>query len=172
MNTTTLKKLFAYDQWAHRQVWRCVETLTPEQFSQPHDYSIGSIRNLMHHMMETDWSMLRFLHPLPSYREEKQQIQSENFPDFASMRQHWEAIQTELDAYIATLTDADLLEAIDGKGFGWNGEVQRWEALESEFNHSLDHRAQVLALLHHLGAATVEQGHYFYLLELQEKQLV
>jgi uncharacterized damage-inducible protein DinB len=45
------RTLFEYTFWMDRQVWDCVLTLTDEQFDEPLDYSIGSIRKHCVHTM-------------------------------------------------------------------------------------------------------------------------
>jgi uncharacterized damage-inducible protein DinB len=48
---------------------------------------------------------------------------------------------------------------------GLSCDNQRWELLMHIANHATDHRAQILAMLHHhFGVKTIEQDMIFYLL--------
>ncbi len=55
MNVTPalVSKMFEYNVWAFDLVWDCVEELSDEQFCQEVDYSRGSIRNQMVHVIST-----------------------------------------------------------------------------------------------------------------------
>ena len=48
--------------------------------------------------------------------------------------------------------------------------IQVWQALYQVANHSTDHRAQVLSLIHRMGGRTIEQDYLGYLFEQQRGQ--
>lgn len=65
---------------------------------------------------------------------------------------------------MATLTDAELDRVVEyisvSRGTQFRNRV--WELLFQWFNHSTDHRAQTLALIHQLGGETSAQDYIFY----------
>ncbi len=68
-------------------------------------------------------------------------------------------------SYLETL-DEELLNAILEYDVPHRGGLKRntrWQILLQGVNHGTDHRAQVLALLHQLGAPTLEQDFMIYL---------
>ena len=46
-----LTALLDFSDWVDARIWRCVDTLEPEQFTQPLAYSVGSIRDQLAHML-------------------------------------------------------------------------------------------------------------------------
>ena len=51
MKPDEIKTIFSYHLWAFERVWGCVSQISDEQFVEEVDYSIGSIRNIVVHMM-------------------------------------------------------------------------------------------------------------------------
>ena len=51
MTPEAIDLLYSYTYWAFERVWDCIMPLTDAQFTQDIDYSIGSIRNHVVHMM-------------------------------------------------------------------------------------------------------------------------
>jgi uncharacterized damage-inducible protein DinB len=87
-----------------------------------------------------------------------------DFPTRDAIRAHWDTIKADWRTCIHNLQD----EMLDGKitFTSINGQMQRtmslWEMLSQMLNHSTDHRAQTLALLHQVGGKTLEQDFIFY----------
>jgi len=51
MNAKEIRKIFDYNFWAFDRIWVCISQLSNEQFIEEIDYSIGSIRNILVHVM-------------------------------------------------------------------------------------------------------------------------
>ena len=51
MKIDEIKTIFDYNFWAFERVWGCVSQISDEQFVQELDYSTGSIRNILVHVM-------------------------------------------------------------------------------------------------------------------------
>lgn len=161
MNPEAIKTLFDYHFGMWDRVWDCVMELTDEQFVQESDYSWRSVRNHLVHAMSTDNRWLA-------------RIQNKSLPDrfepmaFATqdiVRESWNIIRDEVLAYTNSLSQSDLQEMITINLAHRDGEYRnlRWEILSHVVNHGTDHRAQILARLHELGAMTVEQDMILYL---------
>ena len=166
MTANHYRRLFDYNYWAHRRVWGCIVALSDEQFYRPCDYSIGSLREQIAHTMGAEWLFLQRVQgtspsSIPS---------AETHPTRESIRAYWDTLETDWRAYLDGLRD----EQLDGKitYTSLNGKVQRtqplWELLTQILNHSTDHRAQTLALIHQLGGETLEQDFIFYTWEKPE----
>lgn len=160
MNANHYRRLFEYNQWANRRVWECVTALSDEQFSRPCDYSIGSIHEQLVHTMGAEWLFLQRVQGISPTSIPP----AEDYPTRDALRQHWDSIIAGWLTYLDNLHD----EALDGKitFTSFNGRTQRtmplWEMLTQILNHSTDHRAQTLALIHQVGADTIEQDFIFY----------
>lgn len=51
MKPTEIKQIFAYNYWAFERVWQSISQITDEQIVAEIDYSTGSIRNVVVHLM-------------------------------------------------------------------------------------------------------------------------
>ncbi len=155
MNPLAIKTLFDYHYGMYDRIWDIAQGLSPQQFVAETDYSLRSLRNQLLHVIEVDnrWlARLQYL-PLPDFLHES------DFPDQAALRPTWDSIRKGVLAYTQDLTDADLEEVVelDFPQRGGSHRNLRWQILLHVVNHGTDHRAQILALLHELGAPTLEQ---------------
>ncbi len=161
MNADTIRALLEYNYAAHRRLWDGILPLTDEQFVQDVAYSIGSVRNHMVHLINVDLRWLaRLQHaPLP------ERLSEADFTTSEATRQKWSEVETAMLEYAAGLRDADLDETIhyDMPHRGGAKNNLRWQILVHVVNHGTDHRAQVLPILHRLGAPTFEQDLMIYL---------
>jgi len=162
VNADSLRALFAYHFALHRRVWECIDHLTDEQFVQPVDYSIGSVRNHMVHLasVEQRWLSRVAGTPLPD------RLNYDDYPTKAVARAKWDEVEAHFKSYLDGLTDADLdrpitYEMISRRPDPVTSAV--WEILLHVVNHGTDHRAQVLPILHRAGAPTLEQDFMIYL---------
>jgi uncharacterized damage-inducible protein DinB len=90
-----------------------------------------------------------------------------DFPDRASIRQKWAEVEAHVRATLDALTPDDLERQLH-----WPGRppIYVWEALLQVVNHGTDHRAQVLAGLHQLGAPTFMQDFIFHAIETRAEE--
>ncbi|HEX5840736.1 MAG TPA: DinB family protein [Anaerolineales bacterium] len=164
MKTDEIKTIFDYNFWAFERVWRCISQLSDEQFIEKIDYSTGSIRNMIVHMMGTNrtWmSMLRGIEIPP-------RLVAEEFDTCSKTKMKWDDLRKEFIFNLNCLDPEHLEGTIQWEVFshGVKSTNSRWEILLHLANHATDHRAQILALLHqHFHIKTVEQDMIIYLAE-------
>ena len=157
MNADAFRNVYEYHFTINRKIWdKCVMSLTQEQFVQQVDYSIGSVRNQVVHMMNIDdrwFSGLRG-EEVPGF------IKPEDYPNRDIIRQKWDEVETRMRDYLATLTD----EMVASQPFleSENDQTYLWQILWHVANHGTDHRAQTLSLLNHLGVETFPQDYFFF----------
>ena len=157
MNAAAIRHFYNYHFAENRKIFdEYVMPLTQEQFIHTVDYSIGSVRDQIVHMMSADltwFSGLRGLE-LPDF------LNPAEFPDRAGIRTYWNRLEADMRAYLDDLRD-DMLFA---RPFA-EGEDQvliLWQVLLHVVNHGTDHRAQLLRSLHDLGVKTTSQDYIFY----------
>jgi uncharacterized damage-inducible protein DinB len=159
---TLLKTILDYNSWANQQVWNCVQSLSDEQFNQAHAYSVGSVYEQIFHLMSTDFWTLTMLDGSDSSNAPKK----EDFTTRDAIWTRWQEIDTAYHTWLDKATDDDLNREI---GFPETNELTVTgscaEYLVIIENHTTNHRAQILALIHQLGGETCEMGMYYFICE-------
>ena len=166
MNPTSIRTLFGYTYWAFDLVWECIAQLSDEQFLEEINYSTGSIRNHVVHLMSGTNRWVKRLQgdDVPPH------LYYEDFTTRDAVRARWDILRDETLAYVAGLDQKQLNETIPWElpARGLKLENRRWEILQHVANHATDHRSQMLAMLNtRFGIKTVEQDMLFYLLEIK-----
>ncbi len=151
--TQMIKQHIDYNYWAHRRAWACVVALSDDQFTQPLTYSQGSIHNQIVHTMwaEEVWLTRMLDQPQPTYT-------AADFPTRDSIRTYWDDLEARFRTAIEPLDDAELERPVryyNSKGTAF--EQMIIEIVLHVVNHGMDHRAQTLAMMHTLGAETIDQ---------------
>lgn len=159
-NTAYFRRLCDYNAWANRRLWDAASQLNDEQFSQPHDYSIGSVKAQIAHIIWADTLWLNRVlgenrYPLPAEAD---------YPDRESLWARWEAIGKARIAFIEGLKEEDLQRKAVYFAVTDQQEHQTPldEALGHIINHSTDHRAQTLALINTFGISTPPQDMIYF----------
>ena len=161
MNANAFGHFYDYHFTENRKIWDSYVTPLPhEQFTQEVDYSHGSVRDQIVHLMSVDdawFSELRGVEP-------SEQFPLANFDDRESIRGHWDSVEQSMRDYLAELRDEMLFdkpieEPEEDKV------LSVWQVLLHVANHGTDHRAQLLRLLNDLGVKTTSQDYIFYVFD-------
>ncbi len=161
MNAHAFRHFYAYHFTENRKIWDSyIMPLSPEQFTQDVNYSHGSVRDQIVHLMSVDeiwFSELQGLEP------------SEPFPpasidDRNIIRAHWDNVEQRMRDYLAALRD-DMLFDTPIEEPEEDKDLIVWQVLLHVANHGTDHRAQLLRLLNDLGVKTTSQDYVFYAYE-------
>lgn len=161
MTPDYFRSLYEYTFWAQERLWTCMESLTEAQFSLDLGYSQGTLWDQCFHTMSVECWWPHFLHTNEVLFPDADEV-----PTRAAMRARWEPVREEIRQYLSTLTVDELARVV--RAPFWPKErksITVWQALLQVVNHSTDHRAQMLAALHGLGAPTVDQDYLTYLFE-------
>jgi uncharacterized damage-inducible protein DinB len=159
MNADAFRHLYEYHFTVNRKIWeQCIVQLTNEQFQENVGYSIGSARNQVVHMMNIDdrwFSGLRG-EPVPDF------IDPLRYTERTAIREAWDGVEAKMREYLGKLQD----DMLDKQPFYEPDKdtTYLWQILIHLVNHGTDHRAQLLALLNHLGVKTFPQDYYFYVI--------
>ena len=157
MNADAFRHLYDYHFAANRKLWDMwIVELTQEQFEQELDYSVGSVRNHIVHLMNVDRGWFTDLRGVEHLDDD-----SEHLVDRAEIRVRWDKIEQDMRAYLAKIEDdmlftKPLSESPDDVMF-------LWQVLLHVANHGTDHRAQLLRMLHDHGMKTEAQDYFFYI---------
>lgn len=149
-----LRGLFGFNQAMNERLWTIImEHLTDAQFTEVDDYSQGSIRNQIVHMAEAQYYWLRGLLAV----EGLPNLEPESFVTREAARSACQQADRKILDIVSSLSEAELDQMPDG----WSQPV--WVGLMQNAQHATDHRAQILRMLHGLGAPTLEQNFSDYM---------
>lgn len=158
MNAKAFRHFYDYHYNENRKIWdRYVSQLSPEQFTQHADYSHGSVRDQIVHLISCDdtwFSELRGVQP-------SEPPPPADVDDREIVRAYGDRVEQSAREYLAALQD----ETLFGKPIEEPDEDKDlivWQVLLHIVNHGTDHRAQILRLLNDLGVKTEYQDYIFY----------
>ena len=158
MNANAFRHFYGYHFTENRKLWdRFISPLPHEQFTHDVDYSQGSVRDQIVHLMSVDeiwFSELRGVEP-------SEPFPPANFDDREIIRTHWDNVERSMRDYLAELGD-DMLFDKPIEEPEEDKVLIVWQVLLHVVNHGTDHRAQLLRLLNDLGVKTVSQDYIFY----------
>lgn len=161
MNAEAFRHFYNYHLAENRKILEHVAALTFEQFTQKVDYSRGSIREQLVHLVDVEdvWiSELRGAQPSEPLPE------TTEVDDRDAIRSLWDVVERNTRTYLANLRDDQLFSKpiTDPEE---DKDLIVWQVLLHIVNHATDHRAQLLRALHDLGVDTKSQDYIFYVYE-------
>jgi uncharacterized damage-inducible protein DinB len=160
MNANAFRHLYAYHFSENRKIWdNYISLLSDEEFTQHADYSHGSVREQIVHLMSVDEAWFSDLRGVVI----RESIDPATVDDREELRELWNGIEQNMRDYLATLRDELLFEKPFAEGE--DKDLMLWQVLLHVCNHGTDHRAQILRLLHDLGVKTGPQDYVFYAYE-------
>jgi uncharacterized damage-inducible protein DinB len=161
MNADAFRHFYNYHFAENCKVWEHVASLTFEQFTQAVDYSRGSVRDQLVHLLDAEdvwFSELRGAQPADPLPV------TVTADDRDAIRAHWDKVEGNIRAYLANLED-DFLFTKPITDPEEDKNLIVWQVLLHVVNHATDHRAQLLRALHDLGVDTKYQDYIFYVYE-------
>lgn len=147
MHIHDIRTLYDYNRWANNRILATAVRLPAEQFATA---SLGdcNLRDALSHTLlaEVIWRM----------RWQGNPLESMNFPaEFATLEElqtRWQAEAAQLEAFLATLTDADLERPLTYARANGTTETRIfWHLLVHVVNHGTQHRSELALLLTALG---------------------
>ena len=161
MNANALRHFYDYHFIENRKIWfRYIMPLSYEQFTQEVNYSYGSVRNQIVHLMSVDDTWFNELQGV----EPPKPFESAGFDDRNLIRSHWDSVEQNMRDYLSNLQD-DMLLTKPIKEPEEDKVLIVWQVLLHVANHGTDHRAQLLRLLNDLGVKTESQDYIFYIFD-------
>lgn len=156
MNADAFRHFYDYHFAENRNLWESyIAPLSDEQFTQAVDYSHGSLRDQIAHLVNVDFGWFSDLRGV----EISEPIIGDDVDDRDQIRTHWDEVEQQMRGYLGALQD----EMLDDRPLSGEDEnLLLWQILLHVANHGTDHRAQILRLLNDLGVKTVSQDYIFY----------
>ncbi len=157
MNANAFRHFYEYHFTENRKIWeKYISSLSYDQFTQNVDYSHGSVRNQIVHLMNVDDGWFKELQGL----ESTDFLSPANIDEREIIRVHWDRVEQDMRGYLTELQDDMLFQ----KPITWGEDKDLivWQVLIHVANHGTDHRAQLLRILHDLGVKTESQDYIFF----------
>ena len=157
MNANAFHHFYEYHLTENRKIWDSYVTpLSYEQFTQAVDYSHGSVRDQIVHLMSVDDTWFSGLRGV----EIPEPLNPAHFDDRKIIRAHWDNVEQNMRDHLADLRDEMLFE--NPFPDGEDKDLILWQVLLHVANHGPDHRAQLIKVLNDLGVKTTSQDYIFY----------
>lgn len=161
MNANAFRHFYDYHFTENRKIWDSyVAQLSHQQFTQRVDYSHGSVRGQIVHLMSVDDTWFSGLRGV----EIPESLNPADFDDRNIIRAHWDSVEQSMRDYLAELRDDMLFDKLIEEPEE-DKDLIVWQVMLHVVNHGTDHRAQLLRLLNDLGVKTVYQDYIFYVYE-------
>ncbi|MFN8374104.1 MAG: DinB family protein [Anaerolineae bacterium] len=156
MNADAFRYFYNYHFAENRKTWDYyITSLSDEQFTQEVNYSHGSVRNHIVHLMSVDDTWFSGLRGV----EIPELLEPAQFTDRKLIRAQWDEVERKMRDYLAALRDEMLItKPLDGE----DKNLLVWQVLLHVVNHATDHRAQILRVISDLGVRTGPQDYIFY----------
>lgn len=151
MLAEVIRTLYSYNRWATERVLDAARRLTPEQLHARGEAGHGSIHNTLLHLISTQRSWLSWWDgSLLAEEAYRFRLNPTDYPDLTSLRQAWEELERDTQAFVSRLSDADLARVYemplpDGSVF----RQTLWQMMLHVANHGTQHRSEVAAMLTH-----------------------
>ena len=152
MTPEDIRSLYDYNSWANRRELDAAAALTPEQFTKPLGSSFASVRDTLAHICGAEWIWLeRFQGRSPASLPDTSQ-----FNDVASLRAHWEELESRLMKFVRGLKQTDLDRTLEYKTLKFGVyKNPLWQSMQHVVNHGTYHRGQITTMLRQHGAQPV-----------------
>jgi uncharacterized damage-inducible protein DinB len=158
MNANAFRHLYAYHFTENRKLWdNYVTLLSHDQFTNHADYSHGSVRDQIVHLISVDDIWFCELQGV----EPSEPPPSTNVDDRNIIRTYWDSVEQRMGDYLAVLQDDMLFDTPIAEPEE-DKDLIVWQVLIHVVIHGADHRAQMLRLLSDLGVKTASQDYIFY----------
>jgi uncharacterized damage-inducible protein DinB len=153
MKIDEIKLLYDYNDWIDARFLAACARVSPEQYAAPGSYGRGGLRATMVHMLDSLWQQRITLQGF--YRDpladeaayDATELHEDAFPTLAALQERWVTEQTEMRAYIDTLTEETLNSTIRYVIPGAVRELLVWQILLDVILHAQQHRSEAAALL-------------------------
>jgi len=138
-----LIELYEYNYWANKRYLAVAETLNEEQLFRKQGHSWDSVHATLMHMMNSEnWWRQRW-NGIPT----RPAFTRQEFPAFASIRDHWRGLEADVRAYIASQTDESLSRMVTYKNpQGETFTLPLWNMMVHLPNHNTHHRGELAAM--------------------------
>jgi uncharacterized damage-inducible protein DinB len=143
-----IRTFYAYGTWANTRILEAAAHLSQTQLVAANGGGYGSVRDTLVHMAAAQWLYLERWRG----RSPRALWDPTSFSDVTAIRDRWAAVDRETGAFVAGLTEDDLVRVVAYVNFqGETWTYPLWQQLLHQVNHATQHRSEVAAALTRFG---------------------
>jgi uncharacterized damage-inducible protein DinB len=147
ISANTARELLLYMVWADRLTLGALRGVPPDHLNRAAGVSFGSLQGTLVHTLSTQRRWLARFAGLA----ESPPLATADFPDLITWIMAWEESASEVEAFLASLTDEQLQLPLRWTSNQEAVSAPLWQAVLHLVNHSTYHRGQVVSLLRQMG---------------------
>lgn len=149
MHLADIRLMYEYNTWANRLLLACAARVTRDQFFAPTTHSFPSLHQTLAHILgsEHGWRVI-----FETGEVNFDAITPYDVTSVEALAKRWDAERAAWDAYLGTLTDADMTRIISYPVD--DGSIRRrvlWHCLYHVVNHGMQHRSEAAHMLTEYG---------------------
>jgi uncharacterized damage-inducible protein DinB len=143
--TDLIRGLYDYHRWANHRLFDEARTLGADvDRDRGKQWSAPTLKGMLAHIYGADWIWLsRWKGTSPTRLPD-----GSDFATLDDLRARWDDLEREQQAYVASLTDADLERVVDFKDTaGRPGRLALGGLLQHVANHATHHRSEIATMI-------------------------
>ncbi len=159
MRTSDVHSLFDYMYWVSGRILDAVEGLTVAEWTAPATVTTRDLRATLVHELDVEWSWR--LNLQGGLSDDEADLRPEDYPDVASIREHWRRDEADMRAWLDALTDDELAAHVQS---GLTSDSRPlWQYLVHIVMHAAQQQADAATLLGMAGRSPGELGYLEFL---------
>jgi uncharacterized damage-inducible protein DinB len=160
MSLELIHGLYDYHRWANRRLFAVTVLLGEDAAGRKigSHFSYPTLRRMFTHVYGADWLWLnRWKGGSPT------PLSPSSIPSLAELRERWDALEKEQQAFLDALTEADLGRLVDYKNIdGKAYRVPLGPLLHHVPNHATHHRSEIATMLTMVSGSPPDTGRATY----------
>ena len=147
---SVIQSFYNYSAWANDRLFTAAAQVNPEQWLAPRHPSVGSLRDLMTHIVSCERGWILFVQG-----QHIEDLNAEDYASVAALRETWQSIKETTTRYLQSLDDVALERQVPWTGTdGETHDYPQWKMLFHQANHAMQHRSEAALILTELGVST------------------
>jgi len=160
MQIDQIKELYDYDHWANEQLWAAIVGLDADQLNLDMHNGIGSMLDTIRHLVSAMWLWrTRWQGGRPTSI-----FTTADFPTLQSIRTRWQEEEEQMQRFLATLHDEDLIREFRYVRMTSDQVFTQplWKTMVHLINHQTQHRSEIAMQLTAFNHSPGELGMSFF----------
>ena len=147
MRSVDIEALFDFTYWADRQILQAAAGIPVADFARPVSITYRNLQGTLVHTLDVEMSWRRRLRGEPKEIWDAS-LSVDDYPTVTALADHWAHDEVEMRAWLAVLTDDDLVAIAD---LSDADKFPLWYYLVHIVTHSEQQRRDAQLILRHLG---------------------